>query len=366
MIVSFSKEISLCLYIGIFLIAGLLLIESDKKHTKFLKVRYFVSMSLLISLSTLRYGVGTDYFTYKRMYVRLSSMSLGEYIDTNGVNEIGIYLLNKIARLLGGYHMFLFLTATIILSCIYYVLYREKEKVSITIGIILFLFLHYATSFNIIAQYIAVSIVFIGYKFVIEQEGKKFFVTVLLASLFHNTALLVLPIYLIWSKKKNKLIHPALLILIVGIFILLVFNYQKIIEFLATLQGMEMYGIYTEVKVTGSNRDLFVKLLIFLIVLIRYRKLILYDNCNKLYILLMFLNIIFAFTGFTSPFIKRMGLYFEIVQIFVLSSFIETFEIKKEKRVIIYASILCSILLFVLIFYVLGQANIIPYRIIKF
>lgn len=363
MIIKFSKEVSLGIYISIFLISGVLLIGINKYNSRFVKLRYFTSMSLLVILSTLRYGVGTDFFTYRSIFQRLSKMTLKEYIDINGINEMGVYVLNKFAGLLGGFSGYLFLTSTIIIGCTYYVIYREREKISIAVGLILFLFLDYTMSFNIINQCIAVSIIFIGYRFIIEKNIIKFLIVILIAALFHSTAILIFPVYFLWNKRREGLIHPILLIIFLIILILVIVNYQKVIDFISTFNGMEAYKDYIYTDNRGKNRDLIIKILILIICSLRYKKLVCYDNNNKLYILMLFISVIISFTGFTSPFVKRVGLYFSIVEILILPSFIETFKSKKEKRLLSYCAILSSILLFILVSYILGQGHVIPYRI---
>ena len=89
-------------------------------------------------------------------------------------------------------------------------------------------------SFNGIRQAIAISIIFLSIKYLIENKISKTIIIILIASLFHYSAIIFLPIYMIGSKiyiSKNLLIIFTLIFLLIpNIFLI---NYlQNILSFL--------------------------------------------------------------------------------------------------------------------------------------
>ncbi|HFC9370165.1 TPA: EpsG family protein [Enterococcus faecium] len=67
-------------------------------------------------------------------------------------------------------------------------------------------------------------------------------------------------------------------------------------------------------------------------------------NENKLFILLLFFGVLIGLTGFTSPFIKRIGIYFDILQIVLIAELSNIFSDKFQNLLVKYGIyILCII-----------------------
>ncbi len=70
-----------------------------------------------------------------------------------------------------------------------------------------FLFLgtyHYYASFNGIRQYMVAAVLFWAVRYVISGSWKRYMSIVLLCSLFHSSALIMIPVYFLVRKKPGR------------------------------------------------------------------------------------------------------------------------------------------------------------------
>ena len=150
-------------------------------------------------------------------------------------------------------------------------------------------------------------------------------------------------------------------IIAISLLIIIILNYNSFLNIITSIEGFEKYEIYTDNEL-GSNREI-ITATIILIIILAFRKLLVeYDNKNQLYIFMAEVNYILLFTGFISPFIKRIALYFGISNIFLLASLPQLIKIREQKILIYMFIILYGIGMFTISTYVLGQSNIIPYQ----
>src|SRR5699024_11372248 len=103
-------------------------------------------------------------------------------------------------------------------------------KYSVNVVLFLFLFISlylYLFSFNEIRQAIAMSILVMGFHLILERKFLRYFIVVLVATLFHETAILMLLLYFIYYFKFD--IKNVLAILF--IFILSFISVESIINY---------------------------------------------------------------------------------------------------------------------------------------
>lgn len=364
---------SLIFYIILFGIACLFMYFSQslkiKKNKSYL---FFLVISFLIPLvvSGLRFDVGTDYFNYIRGYDLTKNMSIHDLIESNNI-EFGFFFIRKISSWFNNYQLMFWISTFITLLFFYLALFKHKDKLSISLGLMIYLFVFFPSSLNIVRQHIALAIITYSYRYIFERDLKKFSFFCLIASSFHITALIVLPFYFIFSSENNLVSFDTkkkafFRFLIIIISVIFVFNFTSFIKTLSEIDSFEKFGRYAIESNRGVNREIFLKGLILFIVLILRKKLIKYDSRNKLYIYFLIIDLIITFVGFSNPFVKRIGLYFGITEVFLLPSIVKIASNKMEKYVIRWGIILYSIVFFILAFYLLKQSNIIPYNINTF
>ena len=345
---------SLIFYIILFSISTYLIFLSSKTDKKARK-KVFASLGLAIPIliSALRYNVGTDFSTYVDMYnaIKNSNINIVEGLFSF-VCKIGIALGNV------QYMFAIYSILTIIF--IYKALEYNKDRYSISLCFFLYLFFYFATSFNLIRQALAVAIVFYSYRYLTEKNLKKFIFWVLIASLAHKTALVFLPLYFIVPKNKEKISKTQVVqVISIMIIIMIVLNFDALLQYITNFNMFEKYTIYTN-SVQAENKSLILKLFLLSIFLYFMKQLKAYEGKNNIYIILYIIGVILEFTGFFSPFIKRIAMYFTISDIYLISCLPKIFN-KKDRNIILLAIISYAIIFFTIYFYIKEQSNVIPY-----
>ena len=172
---------------------------------------------LFIYTATLRYGIGFDYHSYESIFYNIQNLNMVEMLQYH--LEYGYVLLNKVVSLVGGdYRIFLFVTAMIINGLVFYVI--KKHSSDVWLSILIYLCLqHFAFTMNLMRQGLAFAIVFFSYHFLVNREIRKYVITILIASSFHMSALIMLPFYYILQLKHSKKNIILISSVIIGIFI---------------------------------------------------------------------------------------------------------------------------------------------------
>lgn len=134
-------------------------------------------------------------------------------------------------------------------------------------GFFIFLTFFYNLSFNLSRQCIAIFILFLGFNFLIRKEWIKYIITIFIAVLFHNSAVIGVFFLFIYyflddkAKDNNNLFNSSelkvLMITIIGLVILFIPSLIKHI-FSSTL--LNTYLNYIPDSIHLSVRQLIIKL----------------------------------------------------------------------------------------------------------
>lgn len=358
---------SLIFYIIMFIISSMIIAKVGKLYrkkstNKNIKLNIFIltiiGLSIPIIISGLRYNVGTDYEAYVGLYNRYSDYTLLEILSTK--TEFLFFVIIKLASLFNNYQATFFIMAFLTVMITYFAILNNKEKLSLGFMFFIYLFMYFTNSFNWIRQALAIAIILYSYKFIFERNWKKFTLAILIASLFHVSALLFWPFYFVYSKednKKGKYIRWLYIILT----IIVVLNYEKAVNMLSSISVFEDYAGYTT-ELSAANREAVLNFIILAVILIFRKMLIKYDERNELYIFFYIISTILTLIGYITPFAKRIAVYFGISAIFILSSFPNIAK-TKEQKIFIYFLISCYVIgYFILSIYILKQGNMLPYQ----
>ena len=198
------------------------LTSSTVSHSHTTLILFIILSMILIVVAGFRYNVGDDYWSYYKAGERFSN-ELSESIKT--FSEPGIKLIYSIVRLITTEKIIpIFVVAAITISLMLGVIYRHTDK--LLMAVMLFLFLGcWHESFNAVRQCLAAAIVFCGYGFLKDKKFLKFFLVILIAFLFHRSAILmILPFFIIHIKVSPK----NILLIIVGVIIAL-YGFDRIV-----------------------------------------------------------------------------------------------------------------------------------------
>lgn len=183
---------------------------SEKNMSILSNVFKFLTSIILVLVAGLRFGVGTDYFTYVSLFPYYAQEVWNSLLN---FSEPVIRILSYISLFLTDDYILMFLLSSIItVGLCLYTIYRETNHY--TLAILLYIFLgEWHGSFNGIRQYLAMAILFYGHKYILSRNFLKYFAIVILATACHISALPMILLYFVPKIKLNlKTILLGLLI----------------------------------------------------------------------------------------------------------------------------------------------------------
>lgn len=366
-----SDAASLAFYLAAFLMAAYLFSFGVRR-----KSGLFVSLSLFIPvvIAGFRYGVGTDYFSYIAMYNTHVKLSLTEFINENGLAEVMFFAIEKLSFLLFDDPRFMFFVSALLTVGFFYAgVRRLKLKYP---GLIYFLYLMaiFPVTFNAVRQGIAISIIFFALTYILEKKPTKYLLWTLVAGLFHISALLVLPIYFLgrfiinikskiainshFTERAGFFIRVSIVSLIISLVCISVFS------IVLSIPGFEKYEVYLSFDEDINNNIFFVKLLLVMVMIVLNRQTVFKGDVrqNKLFLTFAIVEVTLLTLGFVSPFVKRAALYFSPFILLLLPNLIDILKGRLVKNMCYILIVLYGITFFTVSYYLLGQADVIPYE----
>lgn len=360
-----SNVASLFLYLSVFCLSSALFGYGVYRKNKIMRWASIIPPLLLASL---RYNVGTDYGTYGSLFNQFSRGSLIDYLQDSASAEPGFYILVQISNFLTGDSALMFAIAAA-LSLIFFHLGLNRYKIKHpALVYFLYLMILFPATLNLVRQGVAVSIVFYAFSFLVERDFRKYLVYMIIAGLFHVSVFILLPVYflnrLTETKYKNVYLTflPKLMAVAGCILIFIPFFSNLVMQ----IPAFGKYSMYTVNAGEGANYTL----LLQMAVLVSGTALIhraINDNNRKLYMMTIIfatLEVVFGTIGYSSTFIKRIGLYFSIFGFMLLAESTGVFKNWGGKVLSSCFVIGYGVVYFVIAYYILGQSDLFPYTLI--
>lgn len=189
------------------------------------KKRGFIITTFLpiVIITGFRGDLWMDYSAYQYNYENvIQSKSISQLLIKK---EPGFAILQKIIGTLSDYNIVWLMTVLAIITCTAYYrfFYRYSDLVWLSIFMLLVIG-NYYTCFDTTRQYMATAIFSLCTTFIINRQFFKYFISVLLISTIHTSALVMLPFYFLldvdWTSKRKCIIKGilALLLIIICLF----------------------------------------------------------------------------------------------------------------------------------------------------
>lgn len=219
---------------------------NKKKNASYILAMAFSGLALLIlcTLAAMRdISVGNDVmgYVYPNYIVAIKSSSFGEFLlleypKTEILFSVLLYWGGKLKNI--GY--IFFAIELLILLPLYYVLYKRRKEASMTLGMMIYLFLFYNFGLSGMRQSIAMSFIMLAYYYFSINERFRAIFWCIVAILFHTVALLVIPIYLfsLWIYQKPIRKRKKWYMAIATVFVLFFLFYRQIAGILARIVGI--------------------------------------------------------------------------------------------------------------------------------
>lgn len=270
------------IYYGAIFIAAILAwlsqkFAKDKDNTfKLNKILFYLSLTvLLIIMGCRQSGVGVDDWQYKVIFNDVRENGVIN-VFCNLKIEIGYLIINRIVGLFtDNFQIFLFIISFISLLFFYKALEYERKNINYFLAFFLFGTMLYLYFFGIIRLFLAVGIVSYALRYLFENNKKKYIIFIIIASLFHYSALFMLIFLFFYLGKSKNMDRYHIIEFYVILVIALIFISAIISNFIAP--SIQRYSGYTmkNFKIDLSDFD---KVPIILLSLLFYKKI---DNKNK-------------------------------------------------------------------------------------
>jgi len=300
---------------------------------------YFIfgALASLVTIAGLRSNIG-DTYSYKYAY------EFNDYTWDLILSEkdkgFGILQMLLQDYVSDDPQILIFVTALLTNALIVFVLYNYSRMIEISLYVYITggLFL---VSMNGIRQVLAAAIAFTAIHFLIKRNWMGYTLLIIGASFFHQSALILIPIYFIvqlkeWSKATFLMLTAAVLI---------VLGYEVFSELLFQAIEDTQYGHYRTFSEGGANKLRVVvagvPLLIAFIGRKKFREISPHSN---VIVNMSLLGFVFMLISTQNWIFARFSIYFELYQLLLISWIVKLFREKDGK--FIYLGILVCYFIF--------------------
>ena len=308
---------------------------------------------LLFLVSALRLNVGNDYLNYVEFMHLVYSRA---YVPT----EVGFNLLTYCIYSLCGFENYLLVFAIFAFFTIFFfmkAIYDQSR--SFTLSFAMFMLLgYYFQSLSTMRYYLALGMALFSMRYVIKRDWPRFILLIVAASLFHKSALVVLPLYFLAQLNWKRWMYFVLGAAGVSCLFLNDF-YLKVVVFL--------YPSYknTEYLTGGTSKINILRCAVILLIsLWLYRDHIKAKRIMEFYFICNVMALVLYVFGSFLPVISRIGYYLTVSHILFVPALIECIRDDQKKKLIKASVVTICILYFGI--YMAGAANdgvrILPYQ----
>lgn len=331
---------------------------------------YIIILSILSFVIGFRYEVGNDWLGYVVDYSSLTTSSKFSFTEQN--YELGYYTLNWFFGLLNfGYQWVFFFMALIS----WYFYFKSVPRYIIPL-FVFFLFAdeYFFWGMNGVRQFAAIAIWVFSIKLIIERKFIFFLILIISASLFHSSALILIPFYFVPYDKLYNIFY-WIVIYVVSIFAVFFLDlsviYQNldylVISLSDDIETVSRYSRYAESgKLTAEETKLGLgftfKLLVNFFIIVLSKDLIKENLDLKPYFVLFFIGAILFNIFYEYQLINRFNNYFLIFRPLVLSHIVYFFLVYKKERIISPSIVILYFIIYLASIY--GNSNMCcPYQI---
>lgn len=326
----------------------------------------FVYLFLLLALRSWDIGLNDTRNVYHSLFIRISDIPdlKTAIIDSHLMYEplMSIYVW-IITRLTSNFQIFIAISAFFPIVAMNSLISHEQNKKLVYLSVLYFFSMYFFYASFMIKQYIAVSIIVFSYRYLKEENYKKYFLCVVIAALFHKSAWVLLAIIPLvkWMcfNKKTYLIIGAL----IGFGV--VFS-DSLLTLIFRLDPTGLYEHYFNHGIYSSGGRAFnLGMIIYVVILVlcavrrRYVSPEKYKKYNNLLILSSLNCIVNSYSGTVTEF-YRLAIYFGVFNCLLIPNAIETIQNTRYKK---NMEFLCIV---VMIVYGLSRSaynsNCVPYK----
>lgn len=341
--------------IGYIAVCGLVF-QAKKPYVEGNKRIYsFLITMLLILLSGLRHRlIGADTSNYmddfdiavrNRSWEELWEMLRSSIVHNNyEVRDVGYTIFVKATQLFipNSRWYLIFIALLIMVPMGWWIRKKASDQfLSYIVFTCLFFSFYGLTGIRQVLALILVSI--FGYELILKRRFLPYLLLVLLAALFHKTAIIMIPFYFVYNIRLKK---TYWYIMIFGIFACFLLKNS-----IATI--LNRMGGYNYEQYEGAGTYVFSLLILVILMLcfLYYDKLIKQNPYNVHYINAVLIGCFVLPMSYINPTLFRLGYYYFIYLIMLIPELVNIFKEKKLVKILIFFAMLVTLF-----------KNAVPYR----
>lgn len=338
------------MYYVVFIFGLLSFFINDKKVNKRLAFIFFL---VILLLAVLRYGVGTDYFIYERLYQSLLDNPIKELLNGIPSQEIGYRLIGSLFRMVKApYSIFIAAIAFVNLIYVYKLSVEFSENPFLSI-FMYYSFYYFVWTYSGLRQGLTLTIgCYYLLKFFNRDRSLLFILIIGILSLIHISVLILIPLYFL-SKMKitNKVFFFSIFIALLLILLPMLLPLERILELPIISLGMR-YKLVAYLNMDYDFNNLldfkFIVRYLYLLVLLVYYKF--YSNKNdvsKFIVNLYFFSILLYFSlQYSELMAARFSLYGKYLDIIIYANIYSYTKNKFNRYILVTILIFYNLLFF--------------------
>lgn len=322
--------------------------KKENKTKMFLIGLSILQLILLQSLKNINLGSDMPYYWkyfYEQLYLSFQELNFSRF-------EIGFKIITKLITMITlNKQIYLFIISCISTIPVGIIAYKDSKMPFLTILLYLS-FGFYNFNFSGLRQAIAFGIVLFSYKYITGNNIIKYVITILIATIFHNSAIVFLPAYLVkdLTLTKVKLGIIILIDMVIFIFKNQIFN----------VVNKVFYDNYT---ITETNSYLWMLMcILILIVCIAFYKRVIRDrdSAKSIYVYSLIGASLMLFAPIANN-VLRVANYYFIFIILLIPEVLEVIKNDENKYLINFLVVIVTISLYIYLLKV-DSYNIVPYK----
>lgn len=315
------------------------------------------------------YSIGTDVLIYGNAWFNNATKASNFFIYTKWAVSSSIGFLYAtfnyiISRFSSNPHYFYFWYSFVESWIVFLGLKRNQDIINLPLGFATYLFMFFNLTLNVLRQSMALVILFYGFTYIRKYKIFKFLLTVFIAYLFHNTALIGILIYLIYLfvNKKPKFLFQILTVLGTLIFVFFFDSFQALLLENDIISQRYNFYMNNNNLASGGFYTHFVLMCLPILLLYLFSK-NRSDNVFAGLQMIVIISTILSLLDLKMAALSRITQYFDIYFIYAIS-YIEEHGIQiKAKSLCLNRALFMAYLLiyWIIIYGIINSGETVPY-----
>ena len=333
----------LCLFCGI-IVAYFLICSNKRTQKRELLFLRLVFLAFFVIMATRGFTIGTDTPMYLKLFKKCAQGMWG-VVKFGGYFEPGYLALNVILSYLSKRMRFFIVITSLIICGSFYRFIKENSK-NYFLSVLIFVGLLFIYSaMNITRQFIAISIVLLGFKYIKEKKLIEYILVVVAASFFHSSAWTALIVYPLCNLKYSR----AKIVLLSMIGIVAAIMIESISNSFMNMIGRTNYY---ESRIGVSNMGNLFTSLLFLTAFVFARFVVAkkkgeqerFSDEDSMYLLTLFGTSVISFVGVQMDVMSRTICYLSILSMISIPNITEIYLLKNSKNKLIIVTLIVLLL----------------------